>query len=142
MLLCLQYPGDKLYIANRDHHDLLTLARDGTLLATFTDPELDWQRGQILVCGGVSNTILQVDREGRNKLATLVTENERLGSPCSVCYSSATSSIIVGRQCDNKILVFRSPRVLGNFVLDSSHSLQTGRVKRWTKKSDTTITKA
>ncbi|KAH3692970.1 hypothetical protein DPMN_193307 [Dreissena polymorpha] len=64
--------GDKLYIINQHQHKLLTLARDGTLLATLTDPELDTPRGlqvtplgQVLVCGSRSLTILQVDWEGR-----------------------------------------------------------------------------
>ncbi|KAH3836527.1 hypothetical protein DPMN_109899 [Dreissena polymorpha] len=32
--------GDKLYITNRSHDKLLTLAKDGSVLATFTDPAL------------------------------------------------------------------------------------------------------
>ncbi|KAH3713335.1 hypothetical protein DPMN_073125 [Dreissena polymorpha] len=106
--------GDKLYIINYSQNKLLTLARNGTLLATFTDPELEGPMGvfvtpvgQVLVCGGLSHTILHVDREGRSKLATLATE-ERDGvrSPKSVCYSSTASSIIVGQE-GNNILVFR-----------------------------------
>ncbi|KAH3879115.1 hypothetical protein DPMN_003016 [Dreissena polymorpha] len=50
----------------RQAHKLLTLARDGTLLATYTDPALWWPRGQVLVCGHMSFTVLQ--------LATLATE--------------------------------------------------------------------
>ncbi|KAH3737435.1 hypothetical protein DPMN_044028 [Dreissena polymorpha] len=107
--------GDKLYIINYRQHKLLTLARDGTLLATYTDPALEFPygvhvtpAGQVLVCGWLSNTIVQLDSEGKSKLATLATE-ERDGVwlPSSVCYSSTTSSIIVGQLDNNTILVFR-----------------------------------
>ncbi|KAH3894340.1 hypothetical protein DPMN_018496 [Dreissena polymorpha] len=106
--------GDKLYIINQHQHKLLTLARDGTLLATLTDPELDTPRGlqvtplgQVLVCGWRSLTILQVDWEGKSKLASLATERDGVWNPRSVCYSSTTSSIIVGQWDSNNILVFR-----------------------------------
>ncbi|KAH3881998.1 hypothetical protein DPMN_005927 [Dreissena polymorpha] len=81
-----QYDGDRdrLYITNYRQHKLLTLARDGTLLATYTDPALRGPSGQVLVCGGLSQTILHVDSEGK------------MWYPRSVCYSSTTSSIIVG----------------------------------------------
>ncbi|KAH3754281.1 hypothetical protein DPMN_188947 [Dreissena polymorpha] len=106
--------GDRLYITSYWEHTLLTLARDGTLLATYTDPALDspsglyvTPAGQVLVCGYWSNTVLQVYREGSRKLVTLATQ-ERGGvrRPESVCYSNTTSSIIVG-QWDDNILVFR-----------------------------------
>ncbi|KAH3720857.1 hypothetical protein DPMN_063766 [Dreissena polymorpha] len=107
--------GDKLYIMSYPESKLLTLARDGTVLATCTDTELVCPQGihvspagQLLVCGGVSESIIQVDSEGKRKLATLATrERDGLRNPMSVCYSSTTSSIIVGQQSDNNILVFR-----------------------------------
>ncbi|KAH3780746.1 hypothetical protein DPMN_158568 [Dreissena polymorpha] len=105
--------GDRLYITSYRQDKLLTLARDGTLLATYTDPALQWPyglhvtpAGQVLVCGWRSHTVLQVDREGKSKLATLATEEDGVRWPQSVCYSSITSSIIVGQDRDN-ILVFR-----------------------------------
>ncbi|KAH3879409.1 hypothetical protein DPMN_003311 [Dreissena polymorpha] len=104
--------GDRLYIIGRYQHMLLTLARDGTLLATYTDPALGYPTGlhvtpagQVLVCG-VSDIVLQVGWEGQSKLATLATQEDGLRSPRSVCYSSTTSSIIVGQDW-NEILVFR-----------------------------------
>ncbi|KAH3897971.1 hypothetical protein DPMN_022167 [Dreissena polymorpha] len=104
--------GDRLYITNYDQNKLLTLARDGTLLATYTDPALYSPRGlhvtpagQVLVCGWTSNTVLQVGWEGESKLAT--PEWYGVNGPLSVCYSSTTSSIIVGQWRDNNILVFR-----------------------------------
>ncbi|KAH3703951.1 hypothetical protein DPMN_079003 [Dreissena polymorpha] len=105
--------GNKLYITNPSQHKLLTLARDGTILATFTDPELRGPlglhvtpAGQVLVCGFRSSTILQVDREGFWKLDTLATQMDGVVEPWSVCYSSTTSSILVGQWWNNKFLVF------------------------------------
>ncbi|KAH3894464.1 hypothetical protein DPMN_018621 [Dreissena polymorpha] len=106
--------GDRLYIISPEQNKLLTLARDGTLLATYTDPALGWPHGlhvtpagQVLVCGRWSNTVQQVGWEGESKLATLATEEDGVWMPLSVCYSSITSSIIVGQYWDDNILVFR-----------------------------------
>ncbi|KAH3818855.1 hypothetical protein DPMN_120582 [Dreissena polymorpha] len=105
--------GDRLYITiiSCNPAKLLTLARDGTLLATYTDPALERPRGlhvtpagQVLVCGWLSDTVLQVGWEGESKLATLATREDGVFGPQSVCYSSTTSSIIVGLY---NILVFR-----------------------------------
>ncbi|KAH3749461.1 hypothetical protein DPMN_183959 [Dreissena polymorpha] len=77
--------GDKLYIANLSKHNLLTLAKDGSVLAIFTDHALKNPRcvhvtpaGQVLVCGYQSNIILQVDDEGKRKLAILATKEDGL----------------------------------------------------------------
>ncbi|KAH3895441.1 uncharacterized protein LOC127864228 [Dreissena polymorpha] len=105
--------GDRLYITSFWQHKLLTLARDGTLLATYTDTALGGPHGlhvtpadQVLVCGRWSDTVLQVGWEGESKLATFATQEDGVRRPWSVCYSSTTSSIIVGQRRDN-ILVFR-----------------------------------
>ncbi|KAH3896410.1 hypothetical protein DPMN_020587 [Dreissena polymorpha] len=106
--------GDRLYITSYyPHNKLLTLARDGTLLATYTDPALYGPNGlhvtpagQVLVCGELSDTVLQVGWEGKSKLANLATWGDGVRYPRSVCYCSTTSSIIVGQWGDN-ILVFR-----------------------------------
>ncbi|KAH3818735.1 uncharacterized protein LOC127832094 [Dreissena polymorpha] len=104
---------DRLFRTTPSQHKLLALARDGTLLATLTHPELEPPHGvhvipacQVLVCGWRSHTMLQIDSEGRRKLATLVEKMEGWRDPLSVCYSRTTSSIIVGQWRDN-ILVFR-----------------------------------
>ncbi|KAH3749124.1 hypothetical protein DPMN_183615 [Dreissena polymorpha] len=106
--------GDKLYITNYSQHKLLTLARDGSVLATFTDPALIAPNGvhvtpagQVLVCVGWFDIIIQVDTEGKLKLATFATKEDGLVDPRSVCYNQHTSSIIVGMWERNKILVFK-----------------------------------
>ncbi|KAH3879903.1 hypothetical protein DPMN_003813 [Dreissena polymorpha] len=107
--------GDRLYITNWKQNKLHTLARDGTLLATYSDPALDslyslsglhvTPAGQVLVCGYWSHTVLQVGWEGESKLANLATREDGVWYPRSVCYSSTILSIIVGQLGD--ILVFR-----------------------------------
>ncbi|KAH3749518.1 hypothetical protein DPMN_184016 [Dreissena polymorpha] len=95
-------------------HKLLTLATDGTLLSTFTDPDLKWPNGvrvtpsgQVIVCGSDTDTVIQVDREGRKKLTTLASQKEGLSSHSSVCYISNSHQIIVGMMNDNKIIVMK-----------------------------------
>ncbi|KAH3862365.1 hypothetical protein DPMN_025331 [Dreissena polymorpha] len=106
--------GDRLYIISRYQNKLLTLARDGTLLATYSDLALEspsalhvTPAGQVLVCEDWPTTVLQVGWEGESKLATLATWEDGVSWPQSVCYSSTTSSIIVGQEWDDNILVFR-----------------------------------
>ncbi|KAH3718511.1 hypothetical protein DPMN_061316 [Dreissena polymorpha] len=106
--------GDKLYIINSLQHKLLTLARNGTRLATYTDPDREGPScvhvtpaGQVLVCGYLSHTILHVDSEGRRKLATLSTGRYEVWCPESICYCSPSSCIIVGQRASNYILVYK-----------------------------------
>ncbi|XP_052259887.1 uncharacterized protein LOC127864235 [Dreissena polymorpha] len=106
--------GDRLYIISHWQNKFLTLARDGTRLATYTFPALEHPSGlhvtpagQVLVCGYYPGTVLQVGWEGQSKLATLATREDGVRRPRSVCYSSTTSSIIVGQKWDDTILVFR-----------------------------------
>ncbi|XP_052215213.1 uncharacterized protein LOC127833805 [Dreissena polymorpha] len=94
--------GDKIYVTNYDQHKLITLATDGTLISTFTDPELQTPQGvnvtpsgQVFICGCRSNTVIQVDGEGGKKLATLASQKDGLDRPSSVCYNTISHQIIV-----------------------------------------------
>ncbi|KAH3704214.1 hypothetical protein DPMN_079270 [Dreissena polymorpha] len=106
--------GDKLYITSPHQHKLLTLAKDGSILATFMDPALKLMvglhvtpAGQVLVCGKLSKNIIQVDSKGSMKLATLATQRDGVECPYSVCYNRITDSIIVGQWDHKKILVYK-----------------------------------
>ncbi|KAH3750241.1 hypothetical protein DPMN_184802 [Dreissena polymorpha] len=55
-------------------------------------------QGQVLVCGRYSRTVLQLDGEGRKKLATLASICDGLNRPQSVFYNRSSASIIVGQQ--------------------------------------------
>ncbi|XP_052232901.1 uncharacterized protein LOC127845790 isoform X2 [Dreissena polymorpha] len=104
--------GDRIYVTNLFQHKLITLATDGTLISTFTDPELIHPRcvmvtpvGQVLICGCSSHTVIQVDREGTKRLATLASQKDGLSQPASVCYNTNTHQIIVGLSNNSKIIV-------------------------------------
>ncbi|KAH3719352.1 hypothetical protein DPMN_062184 [Dreissena polymorpha] len=97
--------GDRIFITNPSQDKVLTLARDGSVLHTLTDPDLQGLQGihatdlgLVLVCGMSSKTILQLDCKSRKKLATLTTIGSKYLCPLSVFYNKSTASIIVGLQ--------------------------------------------
>ncbi|XP_052213775.1 uncharacterized protein LOC127832376 [Dreissena polymorpha] len=115
VLKCAVSPtGDMIFVTNCGKHKLLTLSKDGTLLSSFGDPELRDTRGvhvtpvgQVLVCGYNSKNILQLDSEGKKKLATLVTEKDGLeGPPQTVIFNSTINYMIVGQRDKDNLLVF------------------------------------
>ncbi|KAH3720350.1 hypothetical protein DPMN_063247 [Dreissena polymorpha] len=104
--------GDRIYVTNNEQNKLLTLATDGTLIYTFTDPELQFPNsvcvtpdGQVLCCAYSSNTVLHVDHEGKKKLATLASRRDGLRLTSSVCYNTNIHQIIVGQYNNNTIIV-------------------------------------
>ncbi|XP_052275438.1 uncharacterized protein LOC127874838 [Dreissena polymorpha] len=104
--------GERIFVTNHTNHKLLTLAKDGAVLSTFTDSDLQQPHclhvtpaGQVLVCAASSNTVIQVDHEGRKKLATLASNKDGVRGPLSVCYTTNTDQIIVGQNNNNKIIV-------------------------------------
>ncbi|XP_052220268.1 uncharacterized protein LOC127837350 isoform X2 [Dreissena polymorpha] len=104
--------GDMIYVTIYNQNKLFTLATDGSLIYTFTNPELQFPWGvhvtpdrHVLCCAYRSNTVLQVDHEGKKKLATLASQRDGLFHPVSVCYNRQTHQIIVGLQHNNKIIV-------------------------------------
>ena len=64
-------------MTDKMNNQLITLSRDGTVISTLTDLEFNWEyvqhglhvteMGQVLLCGGLSNSIVQVDRDGKQK---------------------------------------------------------------------------
>ncbi|KAH3747088.1 hypothetical protein DPMN_181510 [Dreissena polymorpha] len=105
------HQGDIIFVTNFEQHKLLTLARDGSIISTFADPELKepWDvhvtsASHVLVCGWSSNNIVQVDSEGRTKLAVLALEG--VENPESIYYNVNNHSIIVGQCKSNYIVVF------------------------------------
>ncbi|XP_052774291.1 uncharacterized protein LOC128212927 [Mya arenaria] len=104
--------GEIIYVINNAKHELVTLNKGGQVLSTLRDPVLQQPSGlcvstsgHVFVCGQESDTVLQVDREGRQKLATIARNANGLNSPWSVCFSEQTSSLIVGSFFSNKISV-------------------------------------
>ncbi|XP_052805099.1 uncharacterized protein LOC128234715 [Mya arenaria] len=104
--------GERIYVTLHSFAtslSLVTLDQSGQVLSTFEDPELCGPclvcvspNGHVFVCGSMSNTMLHLDREGTQKLATVA---DGLKLPESVCFSEQTSSLIVG--CDHMIHVLK-----------------------------------
>ncbi|KAH3720621.1 hypothetical protein DPMN_063523 [Dreissena polymorpha] len=109
--------GDRIYVTNAYSKQLVTLSRDGTVISTLTVPDLSFiyklsglhvtDSGQVLICGDYAGKIFQVDRDGRQILAEVVTVNNGVSHPISVYYSKHTRSIIVGMWKNNDITVFK-----------------------------------
>ncbi|KAH3720662.1 hypothetical protein DPMN_063565 [Dreissena polymorpha] len=107
--------GDRIYVVNKASEQLVTLSRDGTVISILTDYALGvlvvlpglhvTDSGQVLVCGYGTSTIFQVDKDGRQTLADVVTKNDDVSNPLSVYYRKNTGSIIVGMR-NNAIKVF------------------------------------
>ncbi|XP_052258861.1 uncharacterized protein LOC127863388 [Dreissena polymorpha] len=109
----LSHNGDRIFVTDRGNNKLLTLAKDGDVLFTFSDPDMQvpWNvhvsaAGHILVCGYESRTVIQVDSRGRRKIATLARDEDGLIEPKSVFYNTYTNSVIVGQSNNLKIIVF------------------------------------
>ncbi|XP_052213443.1 uncharacterized protein LOC127832185 isoform X2 [Dreissena polymorpha] len=107
--------GERIYVTSGARDQLITLSRDGAVISKMTDPVLQWNDilpgmhvtnlGQVLVCGGDSNTILQVNRDGTKRRAILATEKSGVVRPTCVYYSKHTNSIIIGMFDNENILV-------------------------------------
>ncbi|XP_052781151.1 uncharacterized protein LOC128217798 [Mya arenaria] len=106
--------GSKIYYTNYSKDQLLTLDSAGNKLATLSDHDMKnltavhvSPQGHVFVCAYGSNTVLQVDREGKRKLATLATQSNGLVKPNSLYYRSSTSSLIVGQHNNNNVVVLK-----------------------------------
>ncbi|KAH3871588.1 uncharacterized protein LOC127868527 [Dreissena polymorpha] len=115
--------GERIYMAkvSSSSVQLLTLSSDGRVLSTLTDPALKWSRldygcaqaglhvtdsGQLLVCAFNSNTILQVDSDGKKRLAEMATNKDGVVHPSALYFSKRKSKLIVGMWQTDHILVF------------------------------------
>ncbi|XP_052778737.1 uncharacterized protein LOC128216208 [Mya arenaria] len=94
--------GKTIYITNYSNNQLITLDNLGNKLATFTE-ELQipygvhvTTAGHVFVCCYVSNSVLQVDKDGKTKLSTLAREQDGVYGPKALFFSSRTSSLVVG----------------------------------------------
>ena len=104
--------GDRIYVTIKGY-SLITLDRSGNQLCQLQDKELAFSTGvtmaanrTVFVGGLYSCTVLQVDRDGENKLTTLATGWGGVMYPWSLYYDRSTSELIVGQE-NNKILVLK-----------------------------------
>ncbi|XP_052769426.1 uncharacterized protein LOC128209441 [Mya arenaria] len=105
--------GNQIYISASSLRKVVTIDTQGNILATLQDPDLDWpysihasEGKHVFVSSTKSSTVVQVDQEGRKKLATLVRKGDGINNPSSIWYSTNPSRLIVGGK-QNDILVMK-----------------------------------
>ncbi|XP_052778757.1 uncharacterized protein LOC128216226 [Mya arenaria] len=104
--------GKTIYITNYSNNQLITLDNLGNKLATFTDPDLVGPygvhvttAGHVFVCCFDSDTVLQVDKDGKTKLATLARKQDGVWYPKALFFSSRFSSLVVGGWKDTLLVI-------------------------------------
>ncbi|XP_052780966.1 uncharacterized protein LOC128217690 [Mya arenaria] len=104
--------GETIYITNYTGHELITLNNKGKKQASLTDPDMKspigvhvTSAGHVFVCCSSSGTVLQVDKDGKKKLATLARKEDGVCRPYSLFFSSRTSSLIVGGEKDTVLVI-------------------------------------
>ncbi|XP_052779304.1 uncharacterized protein LOC128216699 [Mya arenaria] len=112
MRIAISNDGKTIYITNHSNDQLITLDNLGNKLATFTDPDLLGPHGVHVTTAGhvfvscyYSHIVLQVDKDGKTKLATLVREQDGVYFPKALFFSSRTSSLVVGRWNDTLLVI-------------------------------------
>jgi len=94
--------GTRIFISHLSHNTLTTLNLDGTLLHTFTDPEMIQPSaihvspaGHVFV-GCENGTVLQVSSDGTRKLTTIAGSEGTKRDIRSLCYNTNTGDLVVG----------------------------------------------
>ncbi|XP_052782204.1 uncharacterized protein LOC128218552 [Mya arenaria] len=104
--------GKTIYITNYCQHQLITLDNNGNKLASLTNPDMRGPTGvhvtpdgHVFVCCYGSDKVLQVEKDGKKKLATLAREEHGVYRPYSLFFSSRTSSLIVVEREDTLLVI-------------------------------------
>ncbi|XP_052807642.1 uncharacterized protein LOC128236669 isoform X2 [Mya arenaria] len=99
--------GERIYVTQPDGSKLITLDKTGQVISTLEDADLTDSiglcvspSGHVFVCGWESGTVLQVDQEGRQKLATTARKADGVCQPRSVWFSEQNSTLLVGNESD------------------------------------------
>ncbi|XP_052777158.1 uncharacterized protein LOC128214629 [Mya arenaria] len=120
--------GERIYITTFIDNQLITLDKNGQVLSNLEVPELEnpsgvcvSPSGHVFVCGYCSNNVVQVDREGRQKLATVARKADGIDRPTSVWFSEHTSSLFVGNgalfnHMNFKLTIFRNKYIHGRLA--------------------------
>ncbi|XP_052777001.1 uncharacterized protein LOC128214534 [Mya arenaria] len=106
--------GDRIYVTMYYKHKLVTLDKDGQVLCTLEYPELHLPSGvcvspsgYVFVCGFGPDNVIQINRDGKKKLATVARKADGLLGPQSVWFSEQTSSLIVGNGGSDNLIVVK-----------------------------------
>jgi len=105
--------GTRIFITHAVDHTLTTLNLDGTVLQTFTDPEMIRPSaihvspaGHVFV-GCNNGAVLQVSSDGTRKLTTVVGSEETRACIQSLCYNMNTGYLVVGCWSSKNIKVIK-----------------------------------
>jgi len=105
--------GTRIFISHAGHHTLTTLNSDGTVLHTFTDPEmrepiaLHVSPGGHVFVGCENGTVLQVSSDGTRKLTTIVGREDTRKCIRSLCYNTNTGDLAVGCRSSKNITMIK-----------------------------------
>ncbi|XP_052781936.1 uncharacterized protein LOC128218324 [Mya arenaria] len=112
MRFAISNDGKTIYITNHSNDQLITLDNLGNKLATFIDPDLKrpygvhaTTAGHVFVCCWNSHKVLQVDKDGKTKLAALARKQDGVYGPTALYFSSSTASLVVGRWNDTLLVI-------------------------------------
>lgn len=103
----------KLYVPNVSGNQLHILDNYGNKLTTFKEAGMKSPEavavavnGNVFVCGGVSNNVIQLDRDGKKKLSKVVDAKDGVVSPRSLWFHNKSAELIIG-QWNDSIVVFQ-----------------------------------
>ncbi|XP_052818037.1 uncharacterized protein LOC128244062 [Mya arenaria] len=104
--------GKTIYITNYSKHQLITLDNNGNKLALLTDTDMKHPTGvhvtpagHVFLCCRYSGIVLQVDKDGKKKLATLARKTDGVYKPGDLFFSSRFSSLIVGGEINTLFVI-------------------------------------
>ena len=105
--------GSRIYVT--DYSTIITLDDSGRKLLTIQDPYLICPScvvvtdiGNVLVLG--ENTVIQTDKDGKEKLTTLASNREGVKRPSCMCLNRKTNTLLIGQA--NEILAIILESVL------------------------------
>ena len=107
--------GSRLHITNRDANQLLTMDVEGRHVTSLEDVDIALPTamcvskvsGHVFLCGQWSNTIIQVEKDGRRKLTTLAIEEDGVEFPQTAMFDSHASAVVLGQWESDHILVLK-----------------------------------
>ena len=105
--------GTKIFISRLTKNTLTSLNLDGTVLHTFTDPDMKEpsaihvsSAGHVFV-GCFNGTVLQVSSDGTRKLTTIAGGEGTRKFIHSLCYNTNTGDLVVGFHSGRTIAVIK-----------------------------------
>lgn len=104
--------GNKIYVTNQSKNCLVTVNKSGYVLSELSGPELKHPcgvcvagNGNVFVCGKKSKAVIQVDCEGKKKIATLVMLpfSDDNCFPLCLCFDRQIKELLLGQVKDSSV---------------------------------------